>query len=76
MGKTTWKSELKCLIQQRWQLDETFLLSDVYEFKSDFQRSYPGNSHIDKKLQQTLQQLREDGIVEFVDYQGTYRRIG
>ena len=35
---------------------------------------YPKNRHIQAKVRQQLQILRGHGIVEFVNYQGVYRR--
>ena len=35
---------------------------------------YPKNSHVQAKIRQQLQILRGHGIVEFVNYQGVYRR--
>ena len=35
---------------------------------------YPKNSHVQAKIRQQLQILRDHGIVEFVNYQGVYRR--
>ena len=35
---------------------------------------YPKNRHVQAKIRQQLQILRGHGIVEFVNYQGVYRR--
>jgi len=70
----TWDSELRDLIQQTWKSGQTFSLADVYRFENHFQRLYPSNAHIQDKLRQTMQHLRDDGFVEFVDDVGTYRR--
>jgi hypothetical protein len=76
MSRTTWNSELKNLVQQRWRIGDIFRLSEVYQIKTHFQVLYPNNLHLEEKLQQRLQNLRDEGVVEFVDYQGNYRRIG
>ena len=35
---------------------------------------YPKNRHVPAKIRQQLQVLRDHGIIEFVNYQGVYRR--
>ncbi|KZX12818.1 DUF7226 domain-containing protein [Methanobrevibacter curvatus] len=51
---------------------ETFTLNDLYESKSDFQNKYPNNSKIEPKIRQTLQQLRDLGLIEFIG-NGNYK---
>ena len=38
-------------------------------------RGTPENQHVREKIRQTLQQLRDAGLIEFLDDRGTYRRI-
>jgi glutathione S-transferase len=73
--RRSWDSELKKLVEQNWKVGQTFTLADIYLFEAHFKRLYPSNSHILDKLRQTMQHLRDAGIVEFVDDMGTYRRI-
>ncbi len=82
-----WKSAQSILeIKQegrRWVADvlrivETlplnFDLADVYRYKSNLEKLYPTNHHVEAKIRQQLQILREIGKVEFVD-RGKYRRL-
>lgn len=54
------------------RLDETFTLSDVYASESQLARLHPRNRHIQPKIRQQLQVLRDHGVVEFLGG-GTYR---
>lgn len=54
------------------QLDETFTLSDVYAFENKLTKLHPNNKHIQDKIRQQLQVLRDKQIIEFLG-QGKYR---
>jgi len=45
-----------------------FTLSDVYRFSGELARSYPNNKHIEDKIRQQLQVLRDHGIIEFLGH--------
>ncbi|MBZ5632715.1 MAG: hypothetical protein LAO55_06240 [Acidobacteriia bacterium] len=75
VARRTWNSELAKLVEQNWKVGQTFALADVYRLEAHFKRLYPSNANISDKLRQTLQHLRDKGLVEFVDDMGTYRRI-
>lgn len=51
-----------------------FKLKDLYEFEPHFKLLYPENYHIKDKLRQTLQKLRNKGLLEFVS-KGVYNLI-
>lgn len=53
---------------------ETFSLNDVYKFRSHIQNLHPQNHHIDDKIRQQLQVLRDRGLVEFLG-KGNYRKL-
>ena len=72
--RTTWQSELTQIIQRTWGIGEAFVIDDIYQFEGHFRRLYPGNHFVRQKLQQMMQSLRDEGIVGFVDYEGSYRR--
>lgn len=74
-ARRTWKSELRKLVEQKWKVGQSFSLDEVYSFDSHFHRLYPSNSHVRDKLRQIMQQLRDEGTVEFIDNYGVYRRI-
>lgn len=56
-----------------------FTLKELYEFEPFFKLVYPENLHIKAKLRQTLQKLRNYGLVEFkskgvYEYKGVYNK--
>jgi hypothetical protein len=73
--KYTWKSELRKLIERKWKPGECFTFADVYRFEPHFKSLYPTNLHIQAKLYEIMQHLRDDGVVEFVDNHGAYRKL-
>ena len=54
--------------------DDDFSLSSMYDYTGHFSNLYPENQHIHEKIRQTLQYLRDMGLVEFLDDRGNYRR--
>ena len=52
---------------------QEFSLSDVYGFAGYLQRLHPENHHIEAKIRQQLQILRDKGVLEFVG-RGSYRK--
>ena len=71
----TWDGEVVSVIRKRWRIGQSFELEDIYKYEYHFSQLYPENHHIKQKLRQVLQSLREQEIIEFVDDQGTYRRL-
>lgn len=65
-----WKKEIFELIKVQ---DDEFTLADVYQYKSQMQILHPKNQHIEEKMRQVLQNLRDLGIIEFVG-KGIYRK--
>ena len=61
-----------------WQcidrLDEQFSLAQVYAFAEELQLKHPDNNHIQDKIRQQLQVLRDKGIIEFLG-RGHYQKI-
>jgi type II restriction enzyme len=49
-----------------------FKLAEVYAFADELARLHPGNRHVEPKIRQQLQRLRDLGFVEFVGG-GNYR---
>jgi len=68
-------TELRKLVERNWKVDEEFMSTDIYKFETHFKHLFPSNRHIRPKLQQTLQYLRDDGLIKFLDGKGTYKRI-
>lgn len=71
----TWKVDLADLIRSRWRPGQSFSLKQIYEFEKQLSLSHPHNEHIRPKIRQTLQYLRDDGDISFVDGDGTYLRL-
>lgn len=63
------------MIQSRWRAGQCFSLERVYEFEGELRKTHPGNNHVRDKIRQTLQYLRDDGDLSFVDRDGTYLRL-
>ena len=73
----SWLNEVKRIIQQNWKVSEEFNLTQVYDVSEEYLSSlYPHNRFVQQKIQQTLQQLRDKNIIEFIDNNGNYKRIG
>lgn len=51
-----------------------FELSEVYRFTEVLQNKHINNNHIEAKIRQQLQILRDKGYIEFLE-RGHYRKI-
>ena len=51
---------------------DNFILSDVYSCAADLRLLHPGNRHVEAKIRQQLQRLRDMGFLDFVG-RGQYR---
>lgn len=56
------------------RLDHDFTLDEMYGFVPELQTKYPKNHHIQDKIRQQLQFLRDKGLIEFIS-RGKYRRL-
>ena len=56
------------------RLPSEFSSDDVYRHEMVLSQRFPRNHHIKDKIRQQLQYLRDDGLVEFVDDAGLYRK--
>lgn len=70
-----WKDEVLAKISGRWQVGQTFTLDQVYEFEGHFVALYPRNQTVRDSLRRQLQELRDEGYLEFINNNGRYRRI-
>ena len=50
-----------------------FTLQDIYKYKDFLSKKHPSNMHIEHKIRQQLQFLRDKGYLLFVDNRGRYR---
>lgn len=66
-----WNYIVYVLIRNNFEAD-VFSLSELYQYEQYFAQVYPRNMHIKEKLRQTLQNLRDKGLVEFVS-KGLYQ---
>ena len=61
-----------------WQcidkLEDSFSLNQVYAFADLLKLKHPENNHVNDKIRQQLQVLRDKGIVEFIG-RGHYRKL-
>ncbi len=64
-----WLADVLACIRE---LDKTFTLTEVYDFESRLAKLHPDNRHIQPKIRQQLQVLRDNGIIEFLG-RGAYR---
>lgn len=56
------------------RFDEIFTLNQMYAFVEELKQKHPSNNHIQDKIRQQLQFLRDKGIIEFKG-RGIYKRI-
>ena len=56
------------------QLEETFTLNQMYAFCEELKKKHPNNNHIQDKIRQQLQFLRDKGFIEFKG-RGIYKKI-
>ena len=70
-AQKTWRDLIDDVIQG---LPRDFGLDDVRRYESRLAAEYPQNRNIDAKIRQTLQILRDQGVLEFLGG-GKYRRL-
>lgn len=71
----SWKEDVLSVIRENYSAGDIFNLQDIYNYNNYFKSIYPNNNNIEAKVRQTLQYLRNDGILEFVDDNGTFRLL-
>lgn len=67
----TWKTLVREVVEHR--LPRTFSLRDIEAYRNYFAKHYPNNRFIAPKIRQSLQILRDQGLIEFLK-PGYYRR--
>ena len=50
-----------------------FSLDEIYKYENEMRKHYPDNNHIEDKIRQQLQYLRDEEIVSFLDDNGNYK---
>ena len=71
----TFKEMLKKTIMVNYSIGN-FTLKDMYSHRDEYQSQFPNRLTLEAGVRGTLQTLRDEGFIEFVDYAGTYRFIG
>lgn len=66
-----WLVDILLLVEK---MEDVFTLKQMYAFCDELKIKYPNNNHIEEKIRQILQFLRDKGFIEFKGG-GVYRRI-
>lgn len=59
----TWKEAVRNIVQT---LPRAFSLGDILAYHDELQRRFPNNRFIDAKIRQSLQLLRDQGLLRFI----------
>lgn len=70
-SKVTWKQLVVNIVSAQ---PREFSLADVLEHKESLQRQFPNNRFVEAKIRQSLQVLRDQGVLRFMG-SGRYRRL-
>ncbi|MGB6501065.1 MAG: HNH endonuclease [Thermoplasmata archaeon] len=68
----TWKKEILAIIRGQWNPNQVFSLEDLYAISGPLAKRHASNRNVEEKIRQILQQLRDDGEITFVDFDGHY----
>ena len=71
---SSWKAQLKEIIQTTWVVGAEFTSSELYKFEDRFQDFHEKNRTIRDSIRHWMQKLRDEGYVAFVK-RGRYRRL-
>jgi phosphatidylserine/phosphatidylglycerophosphate/cardiolipin synthase-like enzyme len=67
-----WKKEVFIVLNQN--KNQFFNLEEIYKYNNYFEKIYPENKFIKDKIRQTLQYLRNAGLIEFMA-DGKYKKL-
>ena len=74
--KVGWKHTIKSFICIKWESGDIFTLQEFYKLYMDvLQKIYPDNHTIEASVRETLQKLRDDNVIIFLDTRGSYSLI-
>lgn len=74
--KSSWLSFVRGLvIFEAPSVGDVLELADIYAREAALARRFPENRHIRENIRDVLQDLRDLGEIQFVDYRGRYRRM-
>lgn len=72
-GWTAWTDDIvDVLIAMGLVNGDVFSLAEVYKFQNLLGKIHPANKHLDAKIRQQLQVLRDFGVIEFQNERGKY----
>jgi hypothetical protein len=72
----SWRSTLAREIRSNYAVGQIFSLTDLYRrSESALQKEFPRNTRARATMRNVLQQLRNDGMLAFMDDHGTYKRL-
>ncbi|MEM3342094.1 MAG: HNH endonuclease [Thermoplasmata archaeon] len=72
-NETKWRKEIIKIINSIDKVE--FNLQDVYSYEKNLSDLFPNNRHIKAKIRQQLQILRDEGVLEFIDNRGRFRKL-
>lgn len=67
----TWKAIVQAVVEKQ---PREFQLADILRHGDEFQAQYPANRFVDAKIRQSLQVLRDQGVLRFLGA-GRYERL-
>ncbi|MCK9305822.1 MAG: phospholipase D-like domain-containing protein [Bacteroidales bacterium] len=67
-----WQKEIFDIVA--FKLEDEFTINDIYAFESDLYKLHQNNKNIKPKIRQILQNLRDRGLIKFVDL-GKYKKL-
>lgn len=67
-----WTEDVAEIVQR---LPARFRLEEVYRFVPLLHHRHPENRHLEEKIRQQLQVLRDQGVIRFTPEGGTYHRV-
>ena len=69
----TWKQKLLFILECHFSSRLFFTLDEVYQVAvGSLQFFYPENNTVTASIRHNLERLRDDGCIQFVDYNGLY----
>ena len=71
--KRKWYENLEILIKIKYNKGDKFTIKDIYDnFEEILQQKFPKSNTVKNSIQLNLQKLRDNKIIEYIDYQGNY----
>ena len=69
----TCKQKLRFILRYHFSEREYFTLDEVYQVAvGSLQFFYPKNNTVSASIRRNLEELRDDGCIQFVNYNGLY----